>query len=344
MTQYLKRYTAPLILVLIILGCDGQKKKDAADFFLKGNSALTQNNYAEAIRFYNEALEKNPEFPDAYLNKGIALLKLNQVKDAHDILTEAIRLDPTLVQANLVRSETSLRLGDLQAAEEDLAAINKVYKDSTRYFLIHGNLMQARSKEAEALSDYDRALILHGDNVEALVNRGAVYYNMKSYKLAKADFSKAAKLNPMLPEALNNLGLIAEKEENWNQAISYFDLILNSNPADPLALNNKGYALLQLKEPEQAKKLIERSLDIQPKNGYALRNLGILYEMTGNGREALTAFDKAIELAEPVDMLYGLAGRSYLNQNNRNKACEIWKKGKILNDSISIAELAKHCK
>ena len=330
--------------MLIFLSCGGQDKKDAADFFLKANVALKQNNYTEAIRLYEESIDKNPEFPDAYLNKGISLMKIGKISDAHEVLTEAIKLDPTLVQANLVRAESALLLGDFNAAEDDLKKIAKEYADSSKYFLTHGNLMDATSRTSEALADFDKAISLDPKNVEALVNRGAVYYKLHSYPLARADFESAIKLNPALPEALNNLGLIATNNQAWNEAIFYFDRILKFNPADPLALNNKGYVLIQTNALEEAKKLIERALDAQPENGYALRNMGLYYQKNNEPEKALNEMNKAIELAEPVDLLYGFTGRIYFVQNNKLKACETWKKGIVLKDSVAIEELAKNCR
>jgi len=328
----------------MFLSCGGQDKKDAADFFLKANVALKQNNYTEAIRLYNEAIDKNKDFPDAYLNKGIALMKSGQINDAREVLTEAITLDPSLVQANLVRAESSLRLADFRGAEEDLKKISKEYADSSRYFLIRGNLMEAQSRTSEAIADFDKAIALDPKNVEAFVNRGAVYYKLHTYPLARQDFVDAIKLNPAQPEALNNLGLIATNNKNWKDAIFYFDRILNFNPADPLALNNKGYVLIQTKALAEAKKLIDRALDSQPGNGYALRNLGLYYQASHEPEKALNEMNKAIELAEPVELLYGFTGRLYFSQNNKAKACEIWKKGVVLKDSVAIEELAKNCK
>lgn len=345
LSAYYYEQMALLILIVVLCGsCGNQDKKDAADFFLKANRAYQENNHAEAIRLYDEAISKNSEFADAYLNKGICLMKLNRTKDAVDNLTRAIEVDASLVQANLVRSEANIQLGDLDLATQDLLAIEKVYKDSTRYFLTRGNLMQARSNDAGALSDYDRALTLDPTNVEALVNRGAIYYHMNSFSQAKKDFLKAAKLNPSQPEALNNLGLIATREKNWKQATAYFDLVLNQNPSDPLALNNKAYALLESNDLPTAKKLIDRSLDVMPKNGYALRNRGIYFQLSGQPEAALEEFIKAIDLAEKVDLLYGLTGQIYWQQNNRIKACEIWSRGKLLSDSLSIAELKNKCR
>jgi tetratricopeptide (TPR) repeat protein len=332
-----------IILVLILAGCSDQDKKDAADFFLKGNQALSQKNYAEALRLYDEAIAKNADFSDAYLNKGITLLKLGKPKDAYETLTEAIRIDPTLVQANLVRAEAGLDLGRLREAGEDLARIEKEYNDSTRFHLVKGNLLDAQGNASLAIPEYDRALQLSRINTEAYVNRGAVYYRMGSYGPAKNDFETAVALDPLQPQALNNLGLIAVKSRQWQQAISYFDQVLDRNPAEPLSLNNKGFALLQTGKPEEARKLIEKSLEHLPANGYALRNLGMYYDKRGLPDQALKQYLKAIEIAEPVEMLYGLTGQAYFKQKNRPEACKIWKQGVVLKDSISIAEAAKNC-
>jgi tetratricopeptide (TPR) repeat protein len=333
-----------IILVLIISGCESQSKKDASDFFLKANQALNQNNYAEALRLYDEAIAKNAEFSDAYLNKGITLLKLNRAEEAYEILTAAINLDPTLVQANLVRAETGLHLGKLREAKLDLQQIEKEYKDSSRYYLIKGNILEAEGNESSAISEYEHALQLNKNNVEALVNRGAIYYRLHSYAIAKNNFDEAVRLDPTQPQALNNLGLIATKQKDWKTAIAYFDLVLNTKPSEPLALNNKGYVLLQTSELAEAKKLIERSLTVLPRNGYALRNLGIYYQKAGQTDKAIAEFQKAIEIAEPVEMLYGLAGQAHFDQNNKLEACKIWKQGIILKDSLAIEKAAEFCR
>ena len=336
--------TLLLLVVLTLIGCHNQNKEDASNFFLKANLAFTQKNYTEALRLYDEAISKNPDFSDAMLNKGICLIKLNRAEEAYEVLTESITLDASLVQANLVRAESGLILGKFNEVESDLKQIAKVYKDSSRFYLLRGNLMEARSQSSAATADYDKAIALDKNNVEALINRGAVYYKSGSLQLAKEDFTSAIKIRPSQLEALNNLGLIAIKEKDLPQAILYFDKILNFNPADALALNNKGYALLKKGETEQAGKLIDRSLDIKPDNGYALRNMGIYYQKSGDLPKAIIQFKKALDLSEPVEDLYGLAGLAFLQANDKMTACLTWKQGIILKDSIAIREFNSNCK
>ncbi|MCE6992177.1 lipopolysaccharide assembly protein LapB [Dyadobacter sp. CY323] len=332
-----------LILLAVLISCSGQDEKDAADFFLKGNKALNQKNYAEALRLYDEAISKNADFSDAYLNKGITLLKLGRPSDAYEILTEAVRIDPSLVQANLVRAEAGLDLGRLQDVRQDLSLIEKEYKDSTRYYLVEGNLYEAQGNASSALSAYDRAIALDKLNVEAYVNRGAVHYRIRDFHQARYDFENALALDPALPQALNNLGLIAIKNMDWKHANELFDKVLDKNPDDAYSLNNKGYVLLHSGEADQAKRLIERSLEKQPKNGYALRNLGLYYQRQKQYNEALKSYLKAVELADPVEELYGLTGQTYFELKDKANACKIWKQGIILKDSLAITEARRNC-
>lgn len=336
-------YSVLLFFLVLTSSCGSQDKKDAADFFLKGNVALSQKNYAEALRLYDEAIAKNEEFSDAYLNKAISLSKLNRLADAYEILTEALTIDPTLAQANLVRAEIGLDLGKLREARADLQQIEKQYKDSTRFYLVRGNLRQSESNTSQALADYDQALKLDIRNMEAYVNRGAIYYQMQKLDLAETDFKSALVLEKAQPQALNNLGLIETKREHWDSALSYFDQVLGKNPADALAQNNKAFVLLHQGKNKEAFDLIHSSLEILPENGYALRNLGMYYEKISDAANALLYYNKAIDLAQPVDLLYGLTGQVYYQMGKKNDACATWRKGVILKDSLAAAALMQYC-
>jgi tetratricopeptide (TPR) repeat protein len=335
--------TGLYLLALLGIGLSCGQKEEASNFFLKGNVQLGYKNYESAIHYYNEAIEKNPDLSDAYLNKGIALLRLGLADEAYKTLTEAINIDNGFPELYLTRAEAALRSGKTETAENDLNYIAKDYQDSARYHMVMGNLMSTRNNAAQALASFDRAVALNPSHVEALVNRGALYYQQKEYEQAEKDFTKAVSLNPKQPEALNNMGLLASRRQNWEQALSYFDRSLQINPVDPYALNNKGYALLQTNQLKDAQALIERSLQSLPENGYALRNLGLYYQKTGNLPKATEQFEAALDLAQPVDNLYGFAGKAYFDQGQKEKACGLWRRGTLLKDSLAVEYHEKYC-
>lgn len=333
-----------LAICALLLGCNSVEKDDASNFFLKGNIQMTQKNYPDAVRFYDEAVQKYPDFADAQLNKGLALLQMDQVDAAYQALTAAITIDDKLFPAFLARAEVATRLGFWDEAAQDLKKISQLYADSSQYHLVLGNVFVGKNDDAAALGAYDRALALNQNNVEALVNRGAIYFAQKNYRLAGNDFEKAAKLSPLQVEALNNLGLLASRRQEWQTALTYFDQALSVNAVDPFTLNNKGFVLINLGQFEKAATLINRSLGNNPGNGYALRNLGLLYLKQNKLPESIKYFDKALDLAQSVESLHGYAGEAYLKNNAKDKACSIWQTGIVLKDSLAQMNYNQYCR
>ena len=224
-----------MILAVSWSGCQSVDKDDADQFFLKGNVQLTRKNYEEAIRYYQEAILKNPDFADAYLNQGLAYLQLDQLNEAFQAFSAAIGLDSKLLPAYLARAETATRLSRWNEAEADLHVLSKAYADSSQYYLIKGNMLAGKNNPSAALAEYDRSLLLDPKNTEAYVNRGAMFFAQRDYKSASEDFKKALHFNPNQLEALNNLGLLASRAMLWDTALSYFDRALRVNAVDPSA-------------------------------------------------------------------------------------------------------------
>lgn len=333
-----------LALILSCFSCTNQDQAEAGVFFLKGNIQFKEKRFGEAIRFYDEAIGKYPGLTDAYLNKGLALTELGKPAEAYDVLTKAIEQEDGFHEARLARAEAALRLGRLNQAQDDLALLTSTYRDSTRFYLVRGNLMNDRNQKGAAYADFDKAILLDGNNLEALVNRGALLFEDGKTEEAKKDFLKALSLNPTQKEALNNMGLVLVRENNPSEALGYFEKVLIRVPNEALTLNNKGEALFKLGRNEEALGALTRSLELKPDNGHALKNLGLYYTAQKDYAKALGYFDKAVSLEQHVPGLHGLAGQAHRNTGDLGGACKIWSLGKILKDSLAIAEWDRYCK
>ena len=68
-------------------------KKEAVHFF-NGWTHAIKNNWNESIVEYNKAIEINPRFSEAYVNRGIVYRALGQYQRAIKDYDEAIRIDP----------------------------------------------------------------------------------------------------------------------------------------------------------------------------------------------------------------------------------------------------------
>ena len=70
----------------------------------KGNEALKQGKYQDAIEYYSVAIGKNPKSKIFVANRAMAHLKLGNYQLAEDDCTEAIKLDARYVKAYLRRA------------------------------------------------------------------------------------------------------------------------------------------------------------------------------------------------------------------------------------------------
>jgi tetratricopeptide (TPR) repeat protein len=70
----------------------------------KGNEALKQGKYQDAIEYYSVAIGKNPKSKIFVANRAMAHLKLGNYQLAEDDCTQAIKLDARYVKAYLRRA------------------------------------------------------------------------------------------------------------------------------------------------------------------------------------------------------------------------------------------------
>lgn len=70
-----------------------QEKKE------KGNRFVKEKKYEKALPCYEEAIRYDPQFKEAWFNKGLAHQNLNQLPEALSAFSEAVRIDPAYQKA-----------------------------------------------------------------------------------------------------------------------------------------------------------------------------------------------------------------------------------------------------
>ena len=113
----MKRLLVCLLLVGVV-GCSSDADK-AIEEYNKGVRFTNREDWATAITHFNEAIRLDPDFPEAYNNRGIA--HRDQDDKAIADFTEAIRLRPDYANAYSNRSRAYGAKGDKAKAEADFA-------------------------------------------------------------------------------------------------------------------------------------------------------------------------------------------------------------------------------
>ena len=304
---------------------------------------MQKREYKEAVRYYSEAIAKKPDFADAYNNRGLAKFRNDDREGALADYTRAIDADPDFATAHLNRAEVLLETGDARGSLTDLERIEKQYRDSTFYQTRLGDTYTRLNQVAPAQVAYDRALQLDPKNVEALTNRGALYYSQKSFEAAGQDIRRALQLNPKQGAALNNQSLLLAHNGRYAEALTVVDQALVEQPRQPYYLNNKAYLLLKLNRPAEALPLIEQSLQRDNLNAWAHQTMGLYYLHQKEPVKALSSFRKAETLDASVENLYYYIGTAELATGNKAGACMAWQRGESAGDERAKEERAARC-
>ncbi|MEI8186381.1 MAG: tetratricopeptide repeat protein [Chlorobiaceae bacterium] len=94
---------------------------DAKSFLLSGEAKFKSKDFNGAIADYTKALELNPKYVEAYLNRGLAKRSVGDAEGAKVDLKKSIDLDPTPkdAAAYYYRALAKSALGDNDGALSD---------------------------------------------------------------------------------------------------------------------------------------------------------------------------------------------------------------------------------
>lgn len=85
-----------LILIMMTAVTEGA---NIMFYFKSGNSNFNDGRYDKAIRYYTEVIYIDPNFLDAYYNRGVAYVKKEQYDEAIEDYNKAITMRPNYGEA-----------------------------------------------------------------------------------------------------------------------------------------------------------------------------------------------------------------------------------------------------
>lgn len=155
----------------------------------------------------------------------------------------------------------------------------------------------------EAVSDLNQALALYPDNVEVLVERAALYRELKRYALALDHINCAPTLDDTHTTQLTSTrGLFLSYLGRYEEAFQNYEYELQHTPDTYRPLYNIAVVRVVWKGVNEAQPALSAAraalaaLANTPVRSFALYGLGGLAAMTGQTDEALRNLQQAMEL------------------------------------------------
>ena len=228
------------------------------------------NNEA-ALEYISRAIAINPNDASCHNNRGNALLKLKQTREARISYEKAIQLRPDFADAYSNCGNALLELEQLNLA----------------------------------LVYCDKAIKLKPEYAEATFNRGNVLFKLRQPQSALIDYERAIQLNPELADAYSNRGNALLELEQTELALASYDKAIKLRPTHAEACFNRGNAFLKLRQPEVALASYERAIQIKCHYTKAYYNRGNALEEMKSLEAALISYQMALELEPDFEYLHG---------------------------------------
>ena len=298
-----------------------------------GSAALIQNDYSKAIVYFQKAIELAPDSPDsedAYYKQGLAHEGKGEPDRAIDDYSNAIKLNPRLVEAYNNRGiiysskgeldraigdyNQAIKLrpqfadgynnrgnayfskGDYERAIDDFGKAIELDPAFTHIYSYRGNVYLAKGDYDQAIRDYNKTIELDPENAGGYYNRARAYQGKGDYERAIDDYNKTIKLNPRSFQAYHNRGRIYSDKGEYKHAIRDFSKVVELNPRHAQAHNHLAWILAthkdsQVRNGARAVELAQIACELTDyKVATTLDTLAAAYAQLGQ-------FDKAVETA-----------------------------------------------
>lgn len=145
-------------------------------------------------------------------------------------------------------------------------------------------------------------------DIETEFNEALLYH--KSGQLEKAGdiYKRILQAKPHHSDSLHLLGVIANQIGNHALSIELIGKAIEINSKEPIYYNNIGNAFKAKRNLEQALTSYQKALEIKPDFAAALVSMGSIYKELARFEEAISCFKKALEVNEGfADAYYNMA-------------------------------------
>jgi len=249
----------------------GSIRLDAEWHYQQAISKTQTGDHEGSIHSYSHAISLNPEYAEAYRDRGVSYLKLDQYENALHDVNQAIKLNANDYRAFRSRGYIFNILGRYHDAIHDLTMALRINPDDAKS-LYHLGIAHYHNQDHEkALANYDAALLLSPD-AATFYNRGLVFHHMSRYVDAIDNYGQALGLDPHHTDALYNRAAAYSNVGEYDDALMDYTTLIHLKPDDPNIYTQRGYTHYNMGNYAAAITDYDVALSFDPNHDFAKKN------------------------------------------------------------------------
>ena len=257
-----------------------ENKFTAVDFNRLGNAHLMVSDFDQALRYYDRAIELEPEEPSHLNNKGGALARLQRFDLALEIYEQCLELDPEHTTAIEAKQKLLIKLNQSEDLLDELKNKLDNEPDSLEKRLAYFNALVQ-------FTQYGEAIKLIQDKLTPVKELKTIPLEAdpEDYKLEQSEVNLRSSLLQLF-----------ESRQMWGKALAITNQMLQMFEEAPYyLLFNKAEFLAELGKFEEASKIIDELDDkVNDKERIKVARAGLLCEQEKEveALELYESFDK----------------------------------------------------
>jgi serine/threonine-protein kinase len=296
------------------LGKGSTSDAAASEEYLRGRNCLGQFIYHtvarehidSAIEHFQRAIQLDPNFALAYSALGgcyvnRVLKGLGEQGDherAEKAFSEALALNPKLLEARMHMAFIYLHRGDKQKAREEVERLREEYPNDVGVHFVRGVLARLDGDYDRALRSFDRMVRLNpAEQVVASYNRARIFNYRQQYEEALAELDKGAELEPDHPLIRTFRALVLYYRGEVSAATRILEQVLQQHPQmDGVRPILAIFLSAQGRHREADEQLTEKTRDAAAADHDIAYWLATAYLLQGRLVEAFRWLETAIDL------------------------------------------------
>ncbi|MGB0525646.1 MAG: tetratricopeptide repeat protein [Flammeovirgaceae bacterium] len=150
----------------------------------------------------------------------------------------------------------------------------------------------------EAISEFNRSLLLNPAHMECFYNRGMAKFRLERYLDAIQDFDEALDLNPNNADILSQRGVTKHLMGNSEAGLKDLDQAQVLEPTNAYRYSSRAFIRAKVGDVFGAQDDYKKALELDPEDAIAWNNLGLLEDAIGYKQSAQERFKKADGIAD----------------------------------------------
>ena len=277
---------------------------EAYQSYMKGRfsaNGLTEGDLKQSIVYFNEAINRDPNYALAYAGLANSYLVLGAnysapgetYPKAKTFAQKALELDRTLAEAHYAMAAAYYYDWNFPEAE---AEVNRTLELNPNYALAYSllsNMRLAKGQTAEAIAQIRRALDLDPFSLLFNTKLSSAYYFSRDYKRALDQMKKTLELDPSASFLHSDIGFVYAQMGMYEEALVACQKGIALQKDDPRALVSLGITYALWGKSKEAHGVLD-SLDHLAQTKYVQPySLASIYAALGENDKAIEWLNKA---------------------------------------------------